>query len=352
MAAYKNQHFVPRCLLRPFSLNGEGRALNLFNIRRRQFIENASLKGQASRHYMYGEDGQVEHELAKYEGGYVGILRGILERASLSSTDLMKLRFFTYLQFRRTEVAVKRLKQSYQQMNDLVGDEKVTGPVPTTHQLTLESLKLCFETMEYIEDLKVRVVENRSSVPFVTSDDPAALVNRFLAHKLDGRGYGMQSSGLILTMPLTPTLSVICYDGRVYTCPDLSNGRVVLKKDADAEALNELQYLRAAENVYFSHWSDREDVLRSFDRVRAGRREDWFVFKYLLPVPGQPGTFREADNVEEGKAAQRALIEWSFIYPTPSTWMSGLKFRSDPRTFSNGSAVGKVRKKAWLESDD
>ena len=35
MPSNKNQHFVLRCHLKPFTLNGEGVAINIFNIPRR-----------------------------------------------------------------------------------------------------------------------------------------------------------------------------------------------------------------------------------------------------------------------------------------------------------------------------
>ena len=44
MPAHKNQHFVPRCALKPFSLDGNGKAINLFNIKSKLAIENAPVK--------------------------------------------------------------------------------------------------------------------------------------------------------------------------------------------------------------------------------------------------------------------------------------------------------------------
>jgi hypothetical protein len=41
MPAQKNQHFVPKCLLKPFTLNGDGKAINVFNLARQQAIQNA-----------------------------------------------------------------------------------------------------------------------------------------------------------------------------------------------------------------------------------------------------------------------------------------------------------------------
>jgi len=54
MATNKNQHFVPRCYLRPFTLDSANVAINLFNIDRMKFVERAPVKHQCSRDYFYG----------------------------------------------------------------------------------------------------------------------------------------------------------------------------------------------------------------------------------------------------------------------------------------------------------
>jgi hypothetical protein len=42
--AYKSQHFVPRCYLKPFSVSDEGRASDLYNIDRRIGVPNSPIK--------------------------------------------------------------------------------------------------------------------------------------------------------------------------------------------------------------------------------------------------------------------------------------------------------------------
>src|SRR5439155_750653 len=60
MATNKNQHFVPRCYLRPFTLDSGGLAITLLNIDRMKFVEGAPVKHQCSGDYFYGEDLALE----------------------------------------------------------------------------------------------------------------------------------------------------------------------------------------------------------------------------------------------------------------------------------------------------
>jgi hypothetical protein len=111
MADHKNQHFVPKCLLRQFAPDEAKRSLNVFNVRTERLIPRASLKSQASSNYMYGKDLTLEHLLAKLEGTFDIVLKDIAMGRG-EEDDFEQIRFFMYLQLRRTEMAVKRLKHA------------------------------------------------------------------------------------------------------------------------------------------------------------------------------------------------------------------------------------------------
>lgn len=56
MADNKNQHFVPKGHLKPFSVDGEGKAIHLFNVDAGRAIPNAAVRKQCSHDYLYGRD--------------------------------------------------------------------------------------------------------------------------------------------------------------------------------------------------------------------------------------------------------------------------------------------------------
>jgi hypothetical protein len=146
MPALKNQHFVPKCLLRPFTIAGNDRAINLYNIRHKRPIPKAPIKGQCARDYLYGKDGKIEQMLSGVEGRYSVIMRRIIDGEKESESDLENLRFVTYLQFRRTEMAVQRSRIMYEKMHTGVfGDDAEDESMPSDHQLMIQSLKMCIE---------------------------------------------------------------------------------------------------------------------------------------------------------------------------------------------------------------
>lgn len=136
-------------------------------------------------------------------------------------------------------------------------------------------------------------MNNESRVDFVISDDPLIFANRYATQRLNSVGFGAQSSGVLFLMPLTPRNAVICYDNQIYTATDLAEGRMVVKRDADANAINEFQFLKGAENIYFKDWQSRQHVADEYVRCKSSRREDWSEMTVLVPDDnGKDGAHR------------------------------------------------------------
>jgi len=352
--AQKNQHFVPRCALKPFTLNGEGLAINVYNIVRNRAISNAPVKGQCARDYLYGkEDLRGEQLLARLEGQYSRILDQLTAGGPLPASDKEWLLLFILIQLRRTDLAIQQMRQWGQSMEEAVFrryPERRPQDMRTDVDLMRLSLRLGMQLTEYVKDLKVVIFRNRTDIDFITCDNPAVLTNRFHFQRLKTNQFGVSNSGAILTMPLTPRLSATCYDGGVYSIPNASGTPFVdVKRDSDVEAINQLQHLAASKNIYFSRWEDRSRIASEAAKVSQQRANAIPKTTVFIRDP----EFPQAENYrtgtpEEELAAREALVATAFQYPEPSAWPSQLKFRDKPKTFSDGSAAGHRRKPEWL----
>jgi hypothetical protein len=348
MADHKNQHFVPRCVLKPFTLDGEDKAINLYTIRADRLVQNAPVKHQCARDYLYGEGGVIEAGLAQLEGQYGRALDRV-RAGTDTEDDRNTLRFFAYLQLRRTEMAILNMKASEEELfAQIFGEDQPERP-PQKYYM-LQSLKMCFDTREKIEDLKVCIVENRTDVEFVICDDPAIYTNRYATEKVKREMFGVISSGLIMGMPIAPKLAVLCYDGLVYEPVNLESGRIILNTVEDVGALNELQYLRASGSIYFSSWDSRDYVRAQFIANRDRRVKEFAVFEHLIFVKStRDGDVFKAGTAEEAKKAGRSIVHSFFRYPTPSRWITELPYRKAITYYTNGSEAGHVRKEEWLK---
>lgn len=345
MADHKNQHFVPRILLRPFTKNAEGKTINLYNIRADRLISDAPVKSQCARHYWYGEDGQFEALLSRLEGMF-GLARERVMAGGNSDRDREEISLFMCLQHWRTAKAAARIRHSIEQMNaNTWVPEK--DPVPDDKKLVMRSIRVGIKTRDMLRDLKIRFVENRTSRDFIIADDPAVMLNRFAFEKLGGAGFGVASSGLIFVMPLSPRFSVICYDGLVYSL-DVTNGRVVVKSEAAADAYNDIQCIAAEENIYFQQWEDGEYVRRRCATAKHKRRPASTVRTFVPDGETEDAEHYRPGTVEEARAAKRSLEAIQFNYLEPDRWIPGLRYRSNLKTFFNRTGVGHVRKREWL----
>ncbi len=359
MPNQKNQHFVPRVYFKPFSLNRDGRAINLINIEQEIAIQNASVSGQCSKSYFYGEDATTEGMLAFFEGHYGQIFRTIESRDHLSKKYDDILRIFTLLQFARTEVASKLAADLISGVQDLtyVGDWSNHRPSPMPdHVVKLMALSHALESREYFQDLKMCVFTNETQVDLITSDNPVIATNRWSWQKHQDHRCGMASSGLIICLPLSPRMLVCYFDRGTYSCPGSHPVYRTLDDRRDVYVLNELQILNADSNVYFSDWQDRDALALQVTATKDHRPAERILFKVF--IEDEKGTdgfhgrakYRLATSDEVAQPMPK-LVMHSRVYPVPSRWISGLKIRAKPVVFTNGSAAGYVRNPAWLTSE-
>lgn len=219
MATKKNQHFVPRCYLKPFSLNGEGRAINVFNLDLNKAIPDAPLKNQCSRDYFYGKDLVVENALGFVEGAYGTIIKEILApgyRLDVEHREFLQI--FWSLQHLRTEALSMRTFEMWAAF-------ETEGGLPAgEYRMSIKealatSLKMLPTVIMSIRDLKIVFFRNRTGLPFITSDDPAVITNRWA--QCDPRneltGAGIQSAGVLGLLPMSPDVFMLAYDGDVYS---------------------------------------------------------------------------------------------------------------------------------------
>jgi Protein of unknown function (DUF4238) len=343
---------VPRCALAPFGLNGEGLAINLFNIARAMPIQNAPAKGQCSRGYFYGKNLGLEKELIDLEGQYARIVSALSTGKFLSDRDKEWLYIFFIVQMHRTERAVERLRDFIDKMADAAfvshPDQR---PEPLSHvQLVLMSMDAGLKQLKHIIDLKLIVLRNKTNINFVISDNPATMTKKFHFEQLNKADFGIASAGALISLPLTPRLTALLYDSAVYSIPNATGTPFVdIRQDQGVVCLNGIQYLSADNNIYFKDWSEQDHIAAEVNKVRECRRGIERMVRTFVPDGDLPeGTRWRRGSLEEELTTKRALILSSAHYPRPIEFPLFIKYRQKPKAFSNGSAIGFVRKAEWM----
>lgn len=350
MASYKNQHFVPRCHLKPFTLNGAGQAINLYNLDRQRGVRNSSVRDQCSGNYFYGADLKLEKILKFSEDSYGRVLADVTkEGCPLNDLHRTVLRHFCYLQHCRTEAASRNAATVMAEMTDFAYSTAPPEDAITSARDAVQVAMLGFaNSMRIVNDLKVCLVRNLTTLPFVTSDNPSIMTNRWHLQNPKGqwKSPGSGAAGVLFFLPLTPKILCVAYDGDVYSIPH-SGGWTTVNKAADVEAFNQHQFLDCAANIYFRDWHRLPDVAGAYAAaapIRPAARHK----VHVAVLDGEDDGYKHYKVVPRDsiKREGEALIHVESIRAKPTRWPSVITWRAERRMYSNGTRTGYVRR--WV----
>lgn len=98
-------------------------------------IRNAPVKGQCARDYFYGDatDLRLEKALQHIESAYAHSIGKMQSRGdAIDSRDIVTLREFAFLQWLRTDIAIKRMRMLREEF-DAVAYESFPEARPQEH---------------------------------------------------------------------------------------------------------------------------------------------------------------------------------------------------------------------------
>ena len=125
--------------------------------------------------------------------------------------------------------------------------------------------------MPLVIDLKMELLINRSTIDYVTSDNPTVFYNQLFQEKNLSRGFGWGESGIQFIVPISPRIAICMYDSEVY---DIKEN--ILNSNSTINKLNELFLNNADELIVFIYDGDakaKSEKLSYIDRL-VKRRGD------------------------------------------------------------------------------
>lgn len=306
---------------------------------------NAPVKNQCSRDYFYGTDEKLENAIQLVESSYGLTLREIIQNnRAFTEKNKAVLKTFWLFQHLRTEAAATRtvqMAESTRTLASLPPDEFSLG-IKEAVQIACRAF---VDTMHQIDDLKFCIVKNRTRIPFITSDNPAVMTNKWRLEKdkAPGHSFGTGSAGMLAILPLTPKLLFLGYDGDVYSVPN-EKGIVNIKQTRDVISFNRHQFLQCVSNVYIHDPEYGESISKHNADVESIRPKERHVVhyaqydctvgnhkRYLIVSPD------EIDKEKEG------FMHSQVIHPHPEMWPSQIRIRTNGSVYTNGTGVGYIR---------
>lgn len=248
-APVKNQHFVPQFYLRNFS--SDKKSIGAYILKSGTFIKQASISSQASKNYFYSDDMEIEVALSQIEADAAESVTKLLQNphSKISVTDYKRLLFYSVIQLGRTVTAAdgsvdsaKLFYHETQAYSSAFGDtfpQNEKEAIPKTPVLgSLYTHALAYKTGMF-DNLRYRILINKTRSPFITGDTPACLYNQF-RERLGSFSYALASKGFQLYLPLSPNVAIFFYDPQSYKVGFKKQTSIYIQSIKDVDEFNKL----------------------------------------------------------------------------------------------------------------
>jgi len=271
----RNQHYVPQFYLRRFSK--DWKSVRAWLVERDRLIPCASIKGQCSESYLYGYEQTVERGLAQLEARFAALFDriGCPSVSHLSDTDVFDLQLFAALQLQRTAARKRSSDAMDAAFRRYIGESnpELSHASASVEDWGYFGVILPLMSFPLMMDLHVRLLVNKSPVPFILGDDPVCRQNHFLERLGLRNQRGTCARGIQFFFPIGPQQAVTVFDAGAYQVGARDATVVPLRNRKDVNRLNELTYFNSATVVYVpSEYSDvawREFAHKSKSSWRA-----------------------------------------------------------------------------------
>lgn len=272
MAKKANQHYVPKFYFRLFSQNGK--SIHVLNRKNGDTIEGASIKGQASKKYFYG-DADVEDVLSDIDSEISCVIHKIFKdlcfdalpvdyyNIFLQNIMLQKTRTVTWKNKSKNinEKLTKMFLEVELNNNEEIAEEErnkllkavdCVGVIPQRYQGM--EMSVAVESAHYLLDLTPIILHNKTNRPFVFGDAPIIFSNPLLKNITHRGVLGAITPGLLVFYPLSNKHCIMLVDENEYDIKRVNDSLIPLKSLKDVSIINRLQIHNATSAVYFSEY--------------------------------------------------------------------------------------------------
>lgn len=302
MVENKNQHYVPKFYFRLFSENRK--SICTYVISNNSFIEHATIKGQCSKDYFYSKNTEIEKTFSWLEGLANTKIKLIIQNKSLSclsNQEVEHLKSHILFQHGRTKFAKDRENDMANYMFDLLkpkiySDAKEAGEKISWESIKGAKIKLNFSYTLFASmisgilliDLNICLLENKSKIDFIFSDNPVVFFNSFFNEKYSYGTTGIASTGLQIFYPISSKFMLFLYDPLFY---DIKSSRIY--KNKDIQRLNGLQILNCDNNIYFENYNMKKKVFERFNQLKSKIPKEKNEYEIMGNRIAEDGTYRE-----------------------------------------------------------
>lgn len=308
MPQNKNQHYVPRFYFRNFSK--DRKKICIFNLPRELFVKDANIEGQCSKNYFYSKNTNIEKTFSWLEGlASEKIIKLIRNKTfnCFSREEVEHLKSHILFQHGRTKIAYDRENEMINHYFDLLkpqmyaeiskGGKSVSWDSIKETKIVLNSSHTLLTSMMsgiLLSDLETVLLENKTKMDFIFSDNPVVLFNSFFNDIHPYGTTGISATGLQIFYPINSKMMVFLFDPNFYKLSDKINLKI-----EDIQRLNGLQILNCDKNVYFENHKIKDKVLERYKQIKfkiPKKKIETEIVKTTIDAGGNPRFLYRTSN--------------------------------------------------------
>lgn len=283
MPTKKNQHFVPKFLLKFFSLNMNDKTINIYLLDKDKIIESMPLDSQCQNDYFYNKNLDIENALEKLETKTAILLKNIENTSvlpTLKSIDQIIILIFVIVQAKRTLYSNEQLKEAIYKNWPIHDETFKKNYAKFSSNASAYFLQETLYTLPLVSDLEYKLIVNDTNIPFIISDHPVIFYNQFLEKlRKDGGTIGFATKGLQIFFSFSPKHCIIFYDNLVYKVGTRDKNVIYVSDVNDINAINSLQYINAYKTVYFNNNLDKKQFAIIKGKMKKYRKVEKVFIK-------------------------------------------------------------------------
>ena len=322
----KNQHFVPRCLLKNFT--SEDGVVNIYDSSRDILRNPTSVDRVLAENYFYDKDNVVENFLAEHieapASSVLKLFRGESNEPLDVKSQIYLLRFII-VQLSRTPSALSTsLKTFNNVMNEVITK---LGQLNNFSEETINSVEfvladskdiLRMQTIDsvlhwpLILDLEWHFLINYTDTEYVISDHPVVHYNWYLRNLNAEDVSSIAKRGTQIFLPLSNRVTLCLYDKQVYKVGEKGRHYTDVTDVKDIHLLNELQFRSRKSYIVFTHREAADYV-----KVRCNRFSSNSLYTHQ---------FDSTQPSFNGDEARSLIVQWQAPYIF-SHWFSFSKVK-------------------------
>lgn len=261
MAEKAKQHYVPKFYLKHFA---KEKKFFIYNSKNHTIYNNVPFADQCYKKNFYGKDKIYETDLNKLETNWETAIDNTIKNSCIinkANEELLKQ--FCCFQYFRTEKAFLHTRNSFfdmarqmfpillqytgidaseQQINSYA--YKYSRHMESIEDTTKRQIDMAKTYYKKLDNLQILILENKTDLEFITSDNPIIMGNEFQ----NECGLGVDCIGIYFLFPISSQIYICLFDNKIYSTIKDKN-KIVVNQNI-VEKLNILQYQNALENIF------------------------------------------------------------------------------------------------------